>query len=81
MGYSDFRSKHLVGVPATNTTSSSPAGKNTAPEQVSGDSISRIQSAMDSVNRAIDEEMRSDSDHSTQRQAARVSALPALAAP
>jgi hypothetical protein len=71
--HADFRSKYLVGVPGTNTTSSSSACKNTVPEQLSGDSISRIQSAMDSVNRAIDEAMRSDSDHSAQRQAARVS--------
>jgi hypothetical protein len=40
---------------------------------MTGDSISRIQSAMDSVNKAIDEAMRSDPDQGTQREAARVS--------
>ena len=43
-----------------------------APEQLTGDSISRIQSAIDAVNKAIDEERRSDSVQSTQRQAAGV---------
>lgn len=30
----------------------------TAPEQLTGDSIARIQTAIDAVNRAIEEEMR-----------------------
>jgi|HubBroStandDraft_1064217.scaffolds.fasta_scaffold591864_2 hypothetical protein len=32
-----------------------------SPEQLSGDSISRIQSAIDAVNRAIEDEMRPES--------------------
>ena len=42
-----------------------------APEQLTGDSISRTQGAIDAVNGAIDEERRSDSVHDTQRLAAR----------
>ena len=42
-----------------------------APEQLTGDSISRTQGAIDAVNGAIDEERHSDSVHDTQRLAAR----------
>ena len=42
-----------------------------APEQLTGDSIARIQTAIDAVNRAIEEEMRSG--HETRRRTAPLS--------
>jgi hypothetical protein len=40
-----------------------------APEQLTGESISRIQIAIDSVNRAIEEEMRGESGNDGRRRA------------
>ena len=43
------------------------------PAQLTGESIVRIQSAVEAVNRAIEEEMRADSVHDARRRAAPVS--------
>jgi len=40
-----------------------------APEQLSGESISRIQNAIETVTRAIEEEARTASNHDPRRQA------------
>lgn len=43
------------------------------PEQLTGESIMRIQGAIEAVNRAIDDEMRADPTHEVRRRALPVS--------
>jgi hypothetical protein len=43
------------------------------PEQLTGESITRIQGAIEAVSRAIEDEMRAESTHDSRRRAAPVS--------
>ena len=43
------------------------------PDQLTGESITRIQSAVEAVNQAIEDEMRAESSHEARRRAAPVS--------
>ena len=43
------------------------------PEQLTGDSVMRIQNAVEAVDRAIEDEMRTESSHEARRRAVPVS--------